>query len=104
MGICVTYKKEVTDKDKTMACGLCDKWVHVGCLKCNDKVSDELYGALVGCRSKAVLYVCSTCQKKGTIASQLHVSELKLSHQQEMRHKEWLASTVHVDKLNAVVH
>ena len=69
MVVCVTCKKEVTDKDKAMVCDLCDKWEHVGCLKHNDKLSDKLYEALVGCCSKAVLYVYSPCRKKGMIVS-----------------------------------
>ena len=104
MVVCVTCKKEVTDKDKVMVCDLCDKWEHVGCLKHNDKLSDKLYEALVGCCSKAVLYVCSPCRKKGMIASRLHVSELKRLRLQEARHKEQLASMLHGDELNAVVH
>jgi len=44
-----------------MACDLCDKWEHVGCLKHSDKLTNELYDALNGCRSKAVLYVCLPC-------------------------------------------
>ena len=61
MDVCVSCKNEVTEEDKAMACDLCDKWEHVCCLKRSDKLTNELYDALNGCRSKAVLYVCSHC-------------------------------------------
>jgi len=38
-----------------------------------------------------------------TTASQLHAFELKVLHQQEARYKEWLASTLRVDKFNVQV-
>ena len=82
MDICVSCKNEVTEEDEAMACDLCGKWEHVGCLKHSDQLTNELYDALNGCWSKAVLYVCSHCQAKGLIANRLHVSDYEYSHQQ----------------------
>ena len=64
MNVCITYKKEVTEEHKAMACDL-QMEICVGCLKRNDKLSDELYKALVGCRSRSetqrVAGQCATC-------------------------------------------
>ena len=40
----LTKMSEATNKDKAMACNLFEKWEHVGCLKCKNKL---LYEALV---------------------------------------------------------
>ena len=103
MDACVSCKREVTEEEKAMACDLCDKWEHVGCLKRSDKLTDELYDALVGCRSKSVLYVCTPCRAKGTITNRLHMSEFELARTQDARHEERLASAQRVDELNALV-
>ena len=36
-----------------------------------DKLSEALYVALVGCHTKAIMYVCSTCHREGSVAEKL---------------------------------
>ena len=65
--LCVLCKKPTTDDNEAMACDVCDNWEHVGCLRHSDKLSKELYKALKGCHSRAILYVCTQCRARGSI-------------------------------------
>ena len=60
--------RPVKEDEAALACDLCEKWEHVACIRQCDKLSDALYTALVGCRSKALLYVCSVCRRGGSVA------------------------------------
>ena len=78
-----------------MTC-MCDNWEHVGCLRYSDKLSDELYQAITGSRSRALLYVCTRCRAKGSIIKRLHEYEVESARAQEQR----LASAQRFDELN----
>ena len=79
-----------------MACDVCDKWEHVGCLRHSDKLSKELYEALKGCRSRAILYVCTRCRAKGSIIKCLHEYEVDSA----CAHEQRLASAQRTDELS----
>lgn len=94
--LCVTCKNPTADEDEAMACDVCDKWEHVGCLRNRDKLSTELYEALKGCHSRAILYVCTQCRAKGSVTKRLHEYEVVSAHAQEQR----LASAQRTDELS----
>ena len=95
---CVMCKNPTADDDKAMACDVCDKWEHVGCLRHRVKLSTELHvcEALKECRSRAILYVCTQCRAKGSIIKRLHEYEVDSAHVQE----QWLASVQCTDELS----
>ena len=64
---CSSCKKEVTDMDMALACNICEEWEHVSCLRGPDKLEEALYTALNNCHSKAILFVCTRCWKKGSV-------------------------------------
>jgi len=55
---CVTCKNSVQTSEQAIACDLCKEWEHVACM-------DTLYQAMMACRSKVLVFVCSQCIKKG---------------------------------------
>ena len=78
-----------------MACDMCDNWEHVGCLRHSDTLSEELYEALKGCRSRAILYVCTQCRARGSVVKRLHEHEVERACADE----QWLASAQRIDEL-----
>ena len=64
-----------------------------------DKLSGELYAALMGCRSKALLYVCTSCRKKGSIVNRLNAYEVDCAR----AHEQLLASAQTIDQLREQV-
>ena len=50
------------------------------CVKERDRPDEQLYEALVRCQtSRSILYVCSPCRKKGSIAKKFICNELELA-------------------------
>lgn len=82
-----------------MECDICEGWEHVSCLRQCDKLSGELYEALQMCRSKALLYVCTHCRKKGSINKHLHTHEVDSARAHEQR----LASAQAIEHLQELV-
>ena len=97
--VSVSCGAETTAQDQAMACDLCEKWEHVSCLRQCDKLSGELYAALMGCRSKALLYVCTSCRKKGSIVKRLNAYEVDCAR----AHEQLLASAQTIDQLREQV-
>ena len=93
---CVSCEKPTTADDEAMACDVCDNWEHVGCLRQCDKLSKELYEALKGCRTRALLYVCTHCRGRGSIIKRLHEYEVESARAQEQR----LVSAQRFDELS----
>ena len=89
----VSCEKETTAQDRTMAYDLCEGWEHMSCLRQCDKLSGEIYAALMECRSKALLYVCTVCRKKGSIIKRLNLHEVDSAR----AHEQLLASAQTVD-------
>ena len=67
----MTLRGPVKKIGAAVACNLCERWEHVACIRYCDKLAEPLYTALVRCHSKALLYVCSACQRGGSIAKML---------------------------------
>ena len=61
-----------------------------------DKLTEALYAELVGCCSKAILYVCSACQRKGSIAKRLQQDEVEMARAEN----EQLASERELEECN----
>ena len=59
---------------------------HVECLRRPDKIDERLYAALMASPSKALLYCCTTCRRKGCIVKQLYKmqSDLAVVHEQRV--------------------
>ena len=51
------------------------------------------------CQSKALLYVCTCCQKKGSVIKRLHEYEVENTH----AHEQWLASTQTNERLSELI-
>lgn len=84
MDECVICKKTITEEEQAMACDLCDEWEHVGCPRTCDRLSYELHEALKTCRSKALLYVCTRCQSKGSVIKRLHEHQVESACVQDL--------------------
>jgi len=50
---------------------------HIRCLRGPDKLDNVLYDALSNSCSKALLYVCTKCQAKGSLSQRLFKFELE---------------------------
>ena len=81
MDPCVTCNEEVSNSHKAMECNICERWEHMDCVKEHDRPDEQLYEALVRYpTSRSILYVCSPCHKKGSIAKRFAYNELELAH------------------------
>ena len=49
--LCVACQQPVGDSDQSLECDLCDRWELVTCVRQCDRLSEELYATLVGCRT-----------------------------------------------------
>ena len=65
---CTRCEVEVTDDVEALQCDLCSEWEHRGCIRECDRPSVELYSAIMRSPSKAILFVCSKCRRKGDVA------------------------------------
>ena len=99
MDDCVICKKTTKEEDRAMECDLCEGWEHVGCVRQSDRLSHELYEALITCQSKALLYVCTRCRKKGSVIKRLHEYEVENTRAHEQR----LASVQMSERLSELV-
>ena len=76
---CTTCQVEVRDHDQALQCELCEQWEHVECIKVCDRPSLELYTVLSVSSSKAIVFTCTSCRRKGTLARRLAEAEITLS-------------------------
>ena len=67
---CVVCKKDVSNTDKAFQCDCCEDWEHVECVRECERPDDTLYEALVSCRTKSILVVCTRFRKKGSLGKQ----------------------------------
>ena len=80
MDPCVTCKREVEPDHQAIECDYCEEWEHVECVKERDRPSEELYQALVRCRSiKTIQFVCSRCWKKGSVMKRMLEKDCELT-------------------------
>jgi len=96
---CETCGKEMEPEQPALECGVCEKWEHVGCLRQPDRIEMKLYEALLENQSKALLYCCTTCRRKGCIVKQLYKLQSDLAVANEQR----LASTRAVDEARDLI-
>ena len=82
--LCVPCQQPVGESDRSLECDLCDRWEHVTCVRQCDRLS-EVYAALVGCRTKALMYVCSAYRRKGSVAKRLLQHELERARADDER-------------------
>jgi len=76
---CSTYKKEVLDMEQALFCDrLCEWWEHLDCIRANDKPSQQCYNALTELKCNSIMFTCSCCRHKGTLAYRLCQSEVIL--------------------------
>ena len=79
--VCGRCGLEVEAEQPAMECDICEKWEHVECVRHPDRIESGLYAALIASPSKALLYCCTTCRRKGSIKLQ---SELAVGHEQRL--------------------
>ena len=61
-------------------CDYCEEWEHVKCVKECSRPSEQLYQALVRCRSiKSTQFVCSHCRKKGSVMKRMLEKDCELT-------------------------
>ena len=82
---CVTCREEVNSDDKAILCDLCDSWEHVVCIRKSERPSEALYEAMVSCRSKAIVFACTSCQKRGSIVKRLMQYEYESARAEDER-------------------
>ena len=82
---CVSCKKEVAAEDKAMICDLCEEWEHVTCMRQSDRPTEALYDAMVSCRTKALIFSCTVCRKKGSIVKRLLQHEYESARAEDER-------------------
>ena len=58
---CVTCREQVNSEDKAILCEMCESWEHVVCIEASERPSEALYNTMVSCRSKAVMFTCTSC-------------------------------------------
>ena len=91
---CVVCKKVVEEEENALECDLCDQWEHVSCIRPVDRPTESLYRALIESTSKAIVYVCSQCRKRGSVAKRL----CKYEYESERACEERLASARALDE------
>ena len=79
---CVTCGEEGKEEDEALQCDLCKVWEHLRCIKVCDRPSHECYSVLIQSVSKVLLFVCTKCRCKGTLARWLLHAELALESAQ----------------------
>ena len=108
MDLCVTCKSVVEVDHRAMECDLREQWEHMCCVKECDRPSDDLYDALMkSIGSKAILYVCTRCRRKGSVAKRLLEKELELTrvtNDLARATDERLASTRQLELLSKELH
>ena len=97
--VCGTCGLEVEAEQPAMECDICEKWEHVECVRRPDRIESGLYAALIASPSKALLYCCTTCRRKGSIVKQLY----KLQSELAVAHEQRLASARAVDEARDLI-
>ena len=76
---CSTCHQEVEADDAALLCEVCEQWEHIECIRVCDRPSLELYTILSVSSSKALVFTCTACRRKGTLARQLAEAHITLS-------------------------
>jgi len=75
---CSTCKEEVLDTQRALFCDLCEWWEHLNFMKACERPSEQCYKALIESRCNSIVFTCSCCRRKGTLARKLFQSEVAL--------------------------
>ena len=73
---CITCGVDVKDEDQALQCDLCEGWEHINCIRMCDRPSQACYNALTQTPCKSLLFTCSRCKRKGTLARCLMHAQL----------------------------
>ena len=82
---CVIDQEEVSSEDRAILCDLCESWEHVSCIRQSERSSEALYEAMVSCRSKAIVFACTSCRMCGSIVEKLMQHEYESAHATDER-------------------
>ena len=82
---CVTCQEEVSSEDRAILCDLCESWEHVSCIRQSERPSEGLYEAMVSCRSKAIVFACTNCRRRGSIVKRLMQHEYEGARAEDER-------------------
>ena len=77
---CSTCKKEVLDEEEALLCDICEWWEHFKCIKECDRPTAQCYNVLTESPSKSIVFTCSRCRRKGTLARRLFQAEVALEN------------------------
>jgi len=78
---CITCEVDVKNEDQALQCDLCEGWEHIRLRLC-DRPSQACYDALTQTPCKSLLFTCSWCKRKGTLARHLMHAEFTLNSAQ----------------------
>ena len=79
---CSTCKKEVLEDQEALLCDLCEWWEHVQCIKVCDRPTTQCYQVLTESPCNSIVFTCSRCRRKGTLARRLLRAETALESSQ----------------------
>ena len=79
---CSTCKKEVLDEEQALLCDICEWWEHLQCIKVCERPTIQCYNVLTELPCKSIVFTCSRCRRKGTLARWLFHSEVALKSTQ----------------------
>ena len=76
--LCTTCQEEIDDDQEAIQCDICERWEHRLCIKACHRPTTEFYKVLCASPSKAIVFTCSQCRRKGALARRLQQSEAAL--------------------------
>ena len=85
MDKCCTCGNTIEEEHEALICDLCSKWEHVRCVRHRERPSEALYQALVNCNIQCIMYICSCCRQRGTIAQRLFQYEKEVASANDER-------------------
>ena len=82
---CVTCQEKVSSEDIAILCDLCESWEHVPCISQSEGPSEGLYEAMMSCHSKAIVFACTNCRRRGSIVKRLMQHEYESARAEDER-------------------
>ena len=74
-------------------------WEHVPCIRQSERPSAGLYEAMVRCHSKAIVFVCTNCRRRGSIVKRL----MQYEYESACAEDEWLASALLLEQRDQTI-
>ena len=100
---CSTCEKEVLEDQEALLCDLCEWWEHVHCMKVCDRPSTQCYKALTELPCNSIVFTCSRCRRKGTLARRLLTAETALEStqvQKDVYERLLLEKQQHIERVS----